>query len=180
MEKPFSFSSAREQAEKEFGLGRGEYLKLKEGNNTIRLMSPCVGYESEYKGKKNFKWVCWVIDRADNVIKPFFMPHSIYTDIEAYQMTPDYAFETVPMPYDVTITAKGAGTKEVKYTVTPARSNVPLTGAETEEFGKRIDIHEFVQKLKDKASDVPTVSDEQKQKERAEIEDGISVDSIPF
>lgn len=55
------------------------------------------------------------------------------------------------MPYDITITAKGAGTKEVKYTVTPARQNVPLTGAEVEEFNKRIDIHEFVQKLREKA-----------------------------
>jgi hypothetical protein len=88
MEKLFSFSSAREQAEKEFGLGKGEYLKLKEGNNTIRLMSQCVGYESSHNGRKNFKWVCWVIDRTDNVIKPFFMPHSIYTDIEAYLLNP--------------------------------------------------------------------------------------------
>lgn len=180
MEKQFSFSSAREQAEKEFGLGKGQYLKLKEGNNTIRLMSPCVGHEDTYNGRKNFKWVCWVIDRADNVIKPFFMPHSIYTDIEAYQMNPEYAFETVPMPYDVTIHAKGAGTKEVKYTVTPARQNTPLTGAETEEFGKRMDIHEFVKKLKDKAGDVPAVSDEQKQRERAEIDDEVDVAKIPF
>jgi len=180
MEKPFSFSASREKAEKEFGLGKGQYLKLKEGNNTLRLMSECVGHEDTYNGRKNFKWVCWVIDRADNVIKPFFMPHSIYTDIEAYQMNPEYVFETVPMPYDVTITAKGAGTKEVKYTVTPARSNVPLTGAEVEEFGKRIDIHEFVQKLKDKAGDTTSVSEEQKQKERAEIQDEVNVEDVPF
>lgn len=182
MEKPFNFSSAREQAEKEFGLGKGEYLKLKEGNNTIRLMSQCVGYESIYNGRKNFKWVCWVIDRTDNIVKPFFMPHSIYTDIENYQLNPEYAFETVPMPYDVTITAKGAGTKEVKYTVTPARSNTPLTDAEMKEFEERIDIHEFVNKLKEKAGTAPTiaVSEEQKEKERKEIEDEINVENIPF
>ena len=161
-------------------MGKGEYLKLKEGNNTIRLMSQCVGYESSHNGRKNFKWVCWVIDRTDNVIKPFFMPHSIYTDIEAYQLNPEYTFESVPMPYDVTIHAKGAGTKEVKYTVTPARSNVDLTGAEMEEFSKRIDIHEFVKKLKDKAGDAPAVTEDQKQKERTEIEDEVNVESIPF
>lgn len=62
--------------------------------------------------------------------------------------------------------------------MTPARSNVPLTDREDEEFGKRIDIHEFVQKLKDEAGDESTVSEEQKQKERAEMEHEVNVENI--
>lgn len=153
MNKPFSFSSAREKAEKEYGLGKGEYLKLKEGDNRIRLLSECIGHESTYNGRKNFKWVCWVLDRVDGVVKPFFMPHSIYKTIEAYQLNPEYTFESVPMPYDITIHAKGAGTKDVDYTVTPARQNTPLTEQETADFQARTPIEEFVQKLKDKAGE---------------------------
>lgn len=148
MNKAFSFSASREQAEKEYGLGKGEYLKLKEGNNPLRLMSECIPHQGEYQGKKNFKWLCWVLDRVDGVIKPFFMPHSIYTDIEGFQLNPEYAFTEVPMPYDITITAKGAGTKEVKYTVTPARSNTSLTAEEIKEFSEKIDIRELQTKLR--------------------------------
>lgn len=180
MEKPFSFSSAREQAEKEFGLGKGESFKFKEGDNRIRLLSECVGHEGEYNGKKTFKWVCWIIDRVDGVIKPFFMPHSIYKTIEAYQLNPEYAFESVPMPYDININAKNAGVREVEYTLTPARQNTPLTDEEVDELKERIDIHEFVKKLKDKAGDAPSVTDEQKQRERAEIDEEVKVEEIPF
>ena len=68
-----------------------------------------------------------MLDRKDGRIKPFFMPHTIYKLIEGFQENPEYAFDEVPMPYDVTIGAKKAGTKEVEYTVVPARQNTPLT-----------------------------------------------------
>ncbi|HZS04317.1 MAG TPA: hypothetical protein VFD58_05730 [Blastocatellia bacterium] len=178
MNKPFNFSSAREQAEKEYGLGKGEYLKLKNGNNTFRLLSECIPYESTYNGKKNFKWVCWVLDRADKVVKPFFMPHSIYKTIEDYQFNPEYAFEEVPMPYDITIHAKNAGTIDAEYTVTPARQNTLLTAEELAEFEKRIDITEFVQKLREKAGQ-PEVSAAQRAHNHAEVEAALSEED-PF
>ena len=58
------------------------------------------------------------------------MAHTIYKQIEALQMNEDYKFYEVPMPFDLTINAKGAGTKEVVYTLMPARANTPLTPAE--------------------------------------------------
>jgi hypothetical protein len=55
-----------------------------------------------------------VIDRTDGKFKLFFMPNTIYKQIEALQENPDYEFTDVPMPYDITINAKGAGSKDVE------------------------------------------------------------------
>lgn len=120
MEK-FDFSATLAEAEKKYNLGRGEYFKLKEGQNKLRLVSVCLPHAGEYKGQKTFKWLCQVIDRKDNQVKPFFMPVTIYKGIEALQMSEDFNFVSVPMPYDIIINAKGAGTKEVVYSVLPTK-----------------------------------------------------------
>lgn len=125
-----NFAANREKAEKEGLLGKGNYLKWQEGDNRIRLMSECLEHPGEYQGTPNFKWLCYVLDRKDGKIKPLFMAHTIYKQIEALQLNEDYKFDEVPMPYDITINAKGAGTKEVVYTLMPARANTPLTPAE--------------------------------------------------
>lgn len=126
----FDFSKTQEEAEKNFNLGAGQYFKIKEGANRVRLVSICLPHESTFKGKKNFKWLCQILDRKDGVVKPFFMPHTIYGFIRDLQLDPDYSFTEIPMPYDVTIKAIGAGNKEVKYSLTPARESVPLTQEE--------------------------------------------------
>lgn len=128
----FDFGANMKAAEKAGLLSSGDYLKLKEGGNRLRLVSECLAHEGEYQGKKNFKWLCLVIDRSDQKVKPFFMPHTIYKQIVALQRSDDYAFYGVPMPYDLTINADGAGTKEVKYTLMPARKESLLTQAENE------------------------------------------------
>jgi hypothetical protein len=124
------FAAKRKEAEKAGLLSSGDYLKLKEGANRFRLLTECLPHKGEFQGKPNFKWICLVLDRADGKVKPFFMPHTIYKQIEALQVSEDYAFSDVPMPYDLTINADGAGTKEVKYTLMPARRETPLTEAE--------------------------------------------------
>ncbi len=126
------FGARMKDAEKQGLLSSGDYLKLKEGQNRIRLVTECLAHEGEFQGKKNFKWLCLVIDRTDQKVKPFFMPHTIYKQIVALQRSEDYAFDGVPMPYDLTINADGAGTKEVKYTLMPARKESALTQAENE------------------------------------------------
>src|SRR4051812_22107250 len=114
---PVNFAERRKEAEDAGLVGGSDYLKLKEGDNRLRLMTECLPHAGTYQGKKNFKWLCYVIDRRDGKVKPFFMPHKIYKAIEALQMNPDYEFFDVPMPYDVTINAVKAGTKDVVYTV---------------------------------------------------------------
>lgn len=147
-----NFAERRKQAEEAGMLGSGDYLKLKEGMNRMRLLSECLPHAGEYQGKRNFKWLCYVLDRTDGKPKPFFMPHTIYKALEALQTNDDYAFADVPMPYDITITAAGAGTKDVKYAVIPARHETPLTGAEQQAFAALKPIADLQKKLKEKAA----------------------------
>lgn len=138
------------KAEAEYGLGKGEYFKLQEGDNKLRILSSFEPHQSVYNGKPNFKFVAWILDRRDGKIKPFFMSKTIAEYIGALQDNPDYTFDDFPMPYDITINAKGAGTKEVVYTVLAARNNTALTTEENNALIEKMPIAEFVQKLKDR------------------------------
>jgi hypothetical protein len=108
---PVDFGAALKKAEEAGLTGGGDYLKFKEGDNRFRLMSECLPHAGQFKGESNFKWLCYVLDRRDGKVKPLFMPHTIYKQIVALQTNEDYAFQDVPMPYDLTVNAIGAGTQ---------------------------------------------------------------------
>lgn len=144
-----NFQSNYQEAEKKYNLGKGEYFKPQEGQNRVRLVSECLPHQSFYKNQLTFKWLCQIIDRKDGQVKPYFMPNTIYRHIEALQLSEDYKFDEVPMPYDITINAKGAGTKEVIYTTTPARANTPLTADEKKAIAEAPTIQELQTKIRE-------------------------------
>lgn len=146
------FGAQRKQAEESGQLGGGGFFKFKDGDNRLRLMSVCLPHTSTFDGRKNFKWLCYVLDRRDGEVKAFFMPHRVYKAIEALQMDPEYAFEEVPMPYDVNIKAKGAGTKEVEYTLLPARRATPLSEEELDKLEAAKPLEELKAALDEKQS----------------------------
>lgn len=150
-----NFNETIKQAEQEYGFGKGEYFKVQEGANKIRLLSACIPYPGEYKGTPTFKFAAWVLDRRDGVIKPYFMPTTVMNHIGSLQLDPDYAFDEVPMPYDININAKNAGTKEVEYSVIPSPKPTPLTPEEQEALDKKMPIGEFVEKLKERQKSSP-------------------------
>lgn len=149
---PVDFGAALKDAEQSGLIGGGDYLKFKEGDNRFRLMSECLPHKGEFKGESNFKWLCYVLDRKDGKVKPLFMPHSIYKQIAALQTNEDYAFQDVPMPYDLTVNAVGAGTKEVKYTLMPARKNTNLQSDEMALLDACKPLKELQLKLREKQS----------------------------
>jgi hypothetical protein len=107
--------------------------------------------KASFRAAKTFKWLCYVLDRVDGKVKPFFMPHTIYKQIVEFQRSDEYAFEEVPMPYDLTITADAkVGTKEVKYTLTPARKNTELTPDELALLDQAKPLKEFKRALDEK------------------------------
>src|SRR5215216_3509131 len=144
----FNFGEAMEKAEKDFGLG-GDYFKVKDGDNRIRLLTPFVPHQSEFKGQVNVKFVAYIWDYRDNKVKPYFMPRTIVDEIAALQNNPEYTFDELPMPYDITINAKGAGTKEVKYSVMAARANTPLTAEQKKVLEEKGTIDEYIQALEE-------------------------------
>lgn len=170
----FNFSSVMKEAEKNYNLGKGQYFKIQEGDNQIRLISECLPHESMFQGKKQFKFLCQILDRKDGEIKPFFMPVTIFKNIESLQLDTDYGFEDVPMPYDIKIRAVGAGTKEVKYTVIPGAKRFDLT----EEERKKITESPTVQELQKK---VYENSKEEIKTVKEQGDDGyVELENIPF
>ena len=167
------------KTEKTYGLNAGEYFKAKEGDNRMRIVSDLVPHQSEFKGKKNFRFLCYVIDRSDSVVKPYFMPMTIARSLESLQSSPDYVFDGFPMPYDINLTAKGAGSKEVVYNVIPARNNTPITSEEQEKIDSRVDIREYQKILNEKQAE----KGETTQQRFAEVpapKEEINVEDIPF
>lgn len=75
------------------------------------------------------------------------MSKTNFEGVSALQEIEAYSFDTLPMPYDIMVNAKGAGTKEVVYSVVPAALRTALTEAELEEFKARKPIDEVVAKL---------------------------------
>ena len=139
--KPFNFAEEAKKAE-------GNTFKLKEGNNVIRIVSEFLldSWPSKFDGKPGRKFVGFLIDRADGAIKPAWLAKNVMDQIANYQLTPDYAFDGVPLPYDINIFTKNAGKLDVVYTVQPARKNTPLSDAEKAAVDK-LDLKEFVENL---------------------------------
>jgi hypothetical protein len=145
MSKQFSFADVAKQGD------TGSYLKLKEGNNIIRVVSEFLLYESTFTNqqtgetKKTKKFVGYVLDRADGTFKPAFLARTIVGKIGDLQLSPGCEFDGVPMPYDVNVRANGAGTIDVEYNVIPMpRSD--LTADELAEVSK-LDVAEFIASL---------------------------------
>lgn len=151
-----NFGASREAAEKSGALSSGDRFKIKEGPNRVRLMSEFLPHTSYFKaspqavGQRRFQWIGYILDRVDGQVKTFFMPHTIHKFIEDLQQDSDWSFDEVPLPYDVTINAKNAGTKEVEYSVTPSPKRVPATPAELAALAEKKPIAEVQKTIYDK------------------------------
>lgn len=151
-----------EQAQKEgiSSQGGGDWYKLTEGANMVRILAePEMIFEKFKVGicytdcgyEGNAKLLTYVLDRKDNKIKLAKLPYSVGTKIGTYEADVEFGNEFVgfPMPYDIRIIAKGAGTKEVKYEIDPSPRKVPVDTTILEELAKKKSIPEIVQKMKD-------------------------------
>jgi len=145
-----------------------EWFKITEGENRIRILSDgemifehfkrgvCIGKENGCEAcadgeKPSMRVLFWILDYKDGKVKLAKLPYSIFKMIAGYQKNPEYAFDTVPMPYDFTITAKNAGTKEVEYGLIPARKETPVEKEVIEKLSKEKMPNEIVKAMKDKA-----------------------------
>jgi hypothetical protein len=138
-----NFAANRKKAEDAGLLGGSVVFKVKEGMNVFRLVSECLEHPGSFNGKPTFKWLCLILDRTDGQVKPYFMPNAVYEQIEALQLTPGWAFDEVPMPYDITLNVKNAGKLDVNYTVIPSPNRVPLTVNELEAVNGMGSIREY-------------------------------------
>jgi len=136
-------------------VGGGDYLTVKEGNNIIRVLSEGIFHESEYTDKKTGKvnitkkFVMFVIDRKDGKVKPYFAPYTVYKQIAQLETDPFFAFQGMPMPYDVNVKTTNAGKLEVEYNVQASPNKSELTGEEIAAATAKGSILEYVKTLKE-------------------------------
>jgi hypothetical protein len=132
-----SFAETVTKAEAEFNLGKGGgKFKLKEGDNRVRIMSDCAPIQNTYNGKSSVKFLTFVWDYAAKQLKLAFFPHTIAKKIADLEINDDFKFSSFPMPYDLEIRAKNAGTIDVEYTVLPARKDSPVPPEALEALAK--------------------------------------------
>lgn len=151
----------------------GDWLKIKDGDTKIRIMVMPKIIVSRFKFGKCYKgapycqpeelakdnasltyrYLAWVINRADGKLYLYEMPLTIYKTIAKLQKNEEYTFETFPMPYDITITAEKAGTKEVSYQIAPARKNTEISEGELAMLSKQKSVEDLVERMKEKAKE---------------------------
>lgn len=171
----YKLSDNIQKAEKEYNIGKGDTFKVKEGDNRVRVVSQLRPLSGEYKGTPTFKWLCYILDRQDGKVKAYYMPHTIAKSLDALQSDPDYFFDDMPMPYDINIKTKNAGTKEVEYTVIPGLRK-DLTAAEQEEINRQKPIDELLKKVQEDGSKATATQQPAQKPESKEI----GVDDIPW
>ena len=155
----FSFDNALANAEKEFdslGGSKGNYFKVAEGKNRVRVLSPLFPYASHFKvgacvGKEDcpnckemikvkqkdgseierpnepsIKFVCHVLNTKNDTIELAQFPLKIFLALRDLQNDPEWSFNELPMPYDITINAEGAGKTDVKYNIVASPARTPV------------------------------------------------------
>jgi hypothetical protein len=165
-----TFEEEFSQFERNTG-GRLSYFKFKEGDNVIRIVAEPRIVTSRYNFgicydgapyclKENLKegetlsrkFKTYIINRLTGNFEIADLPYTIAEGIMGLKKKTDYGFATFPMPYDITISARGAGTKEVSYQIVPARNNTSLTTAEQETLNGLDTISEVIEGMKLAAS----------------------------
>lgn len=144
------------------------YFDIIEGKQQFILLSHCAPfpqvfdpatkkYRAATEGDTgvSIKGVCWVLQ--DGVIKQAKLPYTIVKSIRALQQDPEWDF-VIPFPHTLTLGAEGAGTKEVKYSLTPSPKQVTIPAEILAELKKKPTLEEIVEKIKGSKS-TPTAEE---------------------
>lgn len=164
-----------------------EYFNIVEGKQQFVLLSHCAPYPQVYENGKyrpaaegdtnvTIRGICWVLQ--DGIIKSAKIPYTIVKAIRALQQDPEWDFK-IPFPHTLTLNAEGAGTKEVKYSLTPSPKQVEISAAILAELAKKPKPEELVEKIKGKASGASTVEDTREAPIEYPEED-VDISNIPF
>jgi hypothetical protein len=165
-----------------------EYFDIEEGENKFQLLTHCAPlplvwnngekkYEVAEEGDKNIsiKGLCFVLQ--DGIIKLAKLPYTVVKDIRALQNNEDWEFE-LPFEHVLTLTAKGAKTKEVDYSLTCSPKTTPISEEILAELAKKDTPEVIVEKMKEKRKGGSKPKKESKGVEYP-IED-INPDDVPF
>ncbi len=147
-----------------------DYFNIVEGDSRFVLLSHFAQLPQVYEvgsGKYriavegdtgvSIKGVCWVYQ--DGAIKLARMPYdAVVKKVRSLAENPDWDFQ-FPFPHVFNLNAKGAGTKEVEYSLTPSPKKVEIPQAILDELVNKPTPEEMVEKIKgikvSQGNDVP-------------------------
>lgn len=154
-----SFKDKLNQFGKENGIGQpSEYFKFSEGANKLRILSEPVPYFEKFKVGICYtncgysgspKTLCYIYDYKDNKIKLMRLPYTLAEQLGELQSDEDWHYDGFPMPFDITINATNAGTKEVKYQIVP-RPHSQFDVAKLDELANKTSCETIIEKMKEK------------------------------
>lgn len=178
----FNINDNIKKVTKEFGLGSG-FHKFENGDNKIRVLAvahkpivkhfinnkpfDCTGPGTceHHKEKASVKYPSYIIDRKDNAIKKMDLVFTVYKQIGRLQLDEDYAFDDLPMPYDIKVNYDENASPSEMYKVIPSPER-KLVDVETLEALRNLP---SLNELKDE--DIPVVEDDEKK---------ITEEDLPF
>lgn len=117
-----------------------EFFKFLEGNNKVRVLtegevitqhffgkgirpSVCYGiskgcpFHKDEDKAPSVKYSCYILDYTDNKVKLADLPYSVIKKVGDLQENTDWAFDSFPMPYDITVNYKPAESPANMYSV---------------------------------------------------------------
>ncbi len=100
--------------------------------------------------KFSFRGWAWAIIRETGELKLVQFPKTILHQIYSLKNSEDYAFKDYPMPYDINISATGAGTTEVKYNTIPSNKITEVTPEELKQLNKKKAVSDVIGAIVDK------------------------------
>lgn len=164
------------------------YFDIKEGKQQFVLLTHCAPlaqvfdpstkkYRAAIEGDKNIsmKGVCWVLQ--DSFVKQAKLPYLIVKAIRALQQNPDWEF-SIPFLHTLTLDAEGAGTKEVKYSLTPSPKTIEISPSVMNELAKKPTPEQIVEKIKEGRPQQQTTEDTRSAPIYSYPDEGIKPDDI--
>lgn len=158
------FSAQAQKDQEEVGSkfsGNSKYFDLKEGNdNVMRILTPGAAFATFFVAKgqpyavaygeekgdprkeveggmtKSVRYVLYLIDRKDGLVKQAELPYTVIRSIGELQKNPDYTFDDLPMPYDIRVTYDKSEIPANKYKVAAIPKQVPVTPDELAQLEK--------------------------------------------
>lgn len=132
------------------------YFKIVEGKNEFVLLSHFAPLSQVWDGKRyrpaeegdknvSVKGICWVLQ--DGLVKQAMMPYTVVKEVRALRDNEDWEF-AIPFPHTLTLSAKGAGTKEVEYSLTPSPKKIDIPQEVIDELAKKPTPEDIVEKIK--------------------------------
>ena len=105
---------------------------------------------------RNVKWLCWIVDHKAveageaEQVKLAMLPHKVAKQLETIVADPEYNVTETPLPFDLILNAKNAGTTKVEYALRAARNNTLIDAEHLEFWKKQNTPAEIIEKMKDK------------------------------